>query len=144
MHIHIDLRRIQLQIKHKRRVATVVEHIAIRLFHGMRDQAVTGDDWYPTILDLCNVELPKVKLDGQSIVPLIKSADAPTHHKVLHWHFQKRWAVRQGDWKLISAPQGAPGFLANLADEEPERRNYIKEKPEVVAGLLKLHNEWIF
>ena len=37
MHIDIDLRRIQFQEEHERRVATVIEHIAIRLLHGMRD-----------------------------------------------------------------------------------------------------------
>jgi arylsulfatase A-like enzyme len=89
------------------------------------------------------VPLPEVKLDGQSLMPIIKSAAAPTHHKVMHWHFEKRWAVREGDWKLISAPHGEPDFLGNLADAEPERRNYLKEKPEIVGKLLKLHNDWI-
>jgi arylsulfatase A-like enzyme len=109
----------------------------------VRDQAISTMDWFRTIMELCGVPLPEVKLDGQSIMPVIKSADAPTHHKVMHWHFEQRWAVREGDWKLISSHQGEADFLANLADEEPERKNYIKEKPEIAEKLLKLHNEWI-
>lgn len=110
---------------------------------AVRDQAISCMDWFPTIMELCGVPLPEVKLDGQSIMPIIKSADAPTHHKVMHWHFEQRWAVREGDWKLISAPQGEPDFLGSLADEEPERRNYIKEKPEIAEKLFQLHNDWI-
>jgi len=109
----------------------------------VRDQAISCMDWFPTIMELCGVPLPEVKLDGQSIMPIIKSADAPTHHKVMHWHFEQRWAVREGDWKLISAPHGEPDFLGNLADPEPERKNYLKEKPELAEKLLNLHKQWI-
>ncbi|MCF7734480.1 MAG: sulfatase-like hydrolase/transferase [Akkermansiaceae bacterium] len=108
----------------------------------VRDQAITAMDWLPTIADLCGVPLPKVKLDGQSIMPIITAADAPTHNQVLHWHFEHRWAVRQGDWKLISSHKGEPDFLANLADEEPERKNHLKENPEIAQRLLQLHKEW--
>jgi arylsulfatase A-like enzyme len=109
----------------------------------VRDQAINAMDWFPTIMELCGVPLPEVKLDGQSVMPIIKSADAPSHHKVMHWHFEQRWAVREGDWKLISSHRGEADFLGNLADEEPERKNYIKEKPEIAKRLLKLHIEWI-
>ena len=100
-------------------------------------------DWLPTIADLCGVPRPEVKLDGRSVMPIIKSADSPSHHKVLHWQFEDRWAVRQGDWKLISDHQGKARFLANLADEEPERKNHLKEHPAIVGRLLESHRAWI-
>ncbi len=109
----------------------------------VRDQAISCMDWFPTIMDLCGVPLPGVKLDGQSVMPIIESADTPSHHKVMHWHFEQRWAVREGDWKLISAPHGEPEFLGNLADEEPERKNHIKEEPEIAEKLFHLHDDWI-
>ena len=52
---------------------------------AVRDQAVIGADWFPTLLDLCEVPQPRVKLDGQSLVSILKSADAPTPHNIMHW-----------------------------------------------------------
>jgi arylsulfatase A len=109
---------------------------------AVRDQAVTGEDWFPTLLNLCDVPLPDVKLDGQSLLPIIKSADAPTHHKVMHWQWQWFWAVRDGDWKLMGR-DGKPSHLGNLSDAEPEKKNHLEDQPEVAKRLLQLHNVWL-
>jgi arylsulfatase A-like enzyme len=109
---------------------------------AVRDQAVTGQDWYPTILELCKVPLPEVKLDGQSVVPIIRSAKTATHHKLMHWQWEWSWAVREGDWKLMGRNKEA-SHLGNLSDTEPEKKNYIKEKPDIAKRLLDLHNEWL-
>jgi arylsulfatase A-like enzyme/trehalose utilization protein len=107
----------------------------------VRDQAITAADIYPTVLELCNVPLPEVKLDGQSLLPIINSPKTPTHHKVMHWQWHKNWAVREGDWKLIST--GNKLFLGNLADEQPEETNHAEEHPETVQKLKSLHEEWV-
>jgi hypothetical protein len=87
------------------------------------------------------VEKPKVKLDGHSVLPLIRDASTPSLHRQLHWAWSKGWAMREGDWKLIG--NGAkPNFLGNLTDEEPEKKNYLKEMPDLVAKLHQLHKEW--
>ena len=50
--------------------------------------------------------------------------------------------MREGDWKLIG--NGAkPNFLGNLTDEEPEKKNYLKEKPKLVQQLFQLHQGWV-
>ena len=109
----------------------------------MRDQAITTMDWLPTIAQLCGAKLPEVKLDGQSLLPIIKSSETASHHEVLHWQFQKRWAVRRGDWKLISNHQGEPQILANLAEDEPEVKNHFGEQAEIVDQLHTLHQQWL-
>jgi hypothetical protein len=68
------------------------------------------------------------------------------------------WAVREGDWKLIVNGLDTTGrysahperryklespFLANLADEPPEWKNFADEQPDVVKRLTRLHDEWI-
>ena len=107
----------------------------------VRDQAITAADWYPTISDLCGLDQPKVKLDGQSLLKIIKSPKTPTHHKVMHWQWGNKWAVRQGDWKLLGS--GAKGrSLGNLSGENPESENFIKTKPEIATRLLDLHLKW--
>lgn len=116
----------------------------------VRDQAVTIMDWYPTILDLCEINKPDgVKFDGRSVLPLIKSKSAESQHKQLHWQWQKGWAVRGGDWKLIAngnmglgRPKLDKMMLVNLSDEKPEAKNYFTEKPDVAKRLQKLHDEW--
>ena len=98
-------------------------------------------DWLPTIVELCGLEPPEVKLDGRSVVPIIRSESAPTHYQSIHWAWQKSWAVRQGPWKLISlGPRNRQ--LVNLDDAEPERKNHIKEKPEIEKRLQALHDAW--
>lgn len=112
----------------------------------VREQAISIADYYPTLLELCGVEKPDVKLDGASILPIIESADTPSHHKVFHWQWFDKWAVREGDWKLINTPSGNPKqdrfFLASLSDDEPEQKNHAVEKPALVARLRKLHDAW--
>jgi len=108
---------------------------------AVREQAITAMDWLPTIAELCGVPLPEVKLDGQSIVPILASADAPTHNKVMHWAWQAFWAVRDGEWKLI-CHDGKHRELVNLNDAQPERKNYVQEKPEIAKRLEALHDAW--
>jgi len=118
-----------------------------RLSGGLvRDQAITACDWYPTVLDLCGIAKPDVQLDGQSLLGIIEK-NAPSHHKVMHWQWQSRWAVRQGDWKLICEGKnkrtGADRlFLGNLADAEPEVKNYAGERADIVKRLGNLHEQW--
>ena len=112
----------------------------------VRDQIVTAMDWFPTMLELCGIDAPEaVKLDGRSTLPIVRSADAESAHKVLHFQWQEHWAVRDGDWKLIqnSGKRGTAQFsLHNLADEKPEARDYAAEKPELVSRLKALHAEF--
>ena len=72
---------------------------------------------------------------------IILSADEPSHNKVMHWQWFNGWAIRKGDWKLIGRG-GKASFLGNVNDAQPERKNYQREKSEVVGKLMKLHLEW--
>ena len=124
------------------RVPMIVNYPAKLPKGAVRDQTTTIADLYPTILDLCDVSLPEVQLDGASLLPILTSAATPTHHEVLHWQWFDYWAVREGDWKLIDQRRGGL-FLGNLQDAEPERRNHATDKPEIVARLKALHETWV-
>ena len=112
---------------------------------AVRDQAVLAADFLPTICELCGVPLPKVTLDGRSLAAVLRSPDAPSPHKVMHWQWQQNWAVREGDWKLISTGRGGKRtlFLGRLADERPEQENHAADRPEIVKRLAQLHEEWV-
>ena len=91
-----------------------VERAVVRreanVFLGERLMDFTVMDWFSMILELAEIDPPKVPLDGKSMLPLIRDARAPIGHNVLHFGWTNEWAVREGDWKLIgSISKSEPG-----------------------------------
>ncbi len=123
----------------------------------VRDQVVHSCDWLPTLAELCQVPLPKTRLDGRTLVPVLKSSTAPSPHDALHWLVgggkEPQWAVRQGDWKLIGnlqssaddelAAEDRQRFLSNLAIDPSERSNLARQYPAEVERLTQLHDLWV-
>lgn len=126
--------------------------------HQVRDQFATSVDWLPTLSALTSVPLPKHRLDGKSLVPVIKSLDAKSPHDVFHWQSGRglggkpQWAVRSGEWKLIGNPKDTSNkapltaadafFLVNLETDPTEMTNVADQHPETVQQLKKLHDKW--
>ena len=80
-------------------------------------------------MELCGIEGKKddPKLDGHSLVPLLRSAKAESGYgEVLHFQWHTQWAVRKGEWKLIGRGTKA-SFLGNLSDEQPELKNHARK-----------------
>ncbi len=133
------------------RVPAIVRYPPVVPQGEVRDQIVTAMDWFPTILELVGAAPPEgVKLDGHSALPIIADAQADTVYGVMHWQWQKRWMVRDGDWKLMfqgarNLAGGDPAelYLSNLSDELPERKNYASERPDLVKRLTAAHEAWV-
>ena len=126
------------------RVPAIVSYPA-KLPSGVTcDQVITGMDWFPTVLELCQIQHSGPKLDGHSLLPMLGNANAKTPYEVLHFQWQSRWCVRRGDWKLVQNGKNGKTQLSlhNLADSEPEAQDYAKEKPQLVEELCTLHNVW--
>lgn len=123
------------------RVPCVLSYPAKLPQNVSRDQAVLILDWYPTLLELCGIDQPDVKLDGKSIVPILTTENAESEHKLMYWAWQRKWCVREGDWKLIGIGP-APQMLVNIADAEPEKTNYLNEKPELAQTLFGKLQTW--
>jgi len=124
----------------------------------VRDQLVTGMDWFPTIMDLTGTNLPKAHVfDGQSMVTVLKDGEAESAHESFYWRLggnpdKAKWAVRKGPWKLLGntaenvRPEGVAElssddrklFLANLKEDIGETTNRKKDHPEIVEELLKI------
>ena len=115
-------------------------------------------DILPTLAAMTGAELPKRKIDGKNIAPLLtgKTNDSP-HDSYYFYYGGELHAVRVGDWKLhtrhkwrkvvTKGKDGYPGkqaypvieqSLFNLKDDIGERNNVADEHPEVVAKLLKV------
>jgi arylsulfatase A-like enzyme len=83
-------------------------------------------------------------------------------HEALFWRFGNQWAVRKGDWKLVSqgggsgrrggnaaaggagagGAGGAGGQLYNLREDIGETNDLAAKMPEKVAELRKAYDEW--
>ena len=127
------------------RVPAIISYPAKLPKGEVRGQIITAMDWFPTVLDLCGVQQPSnsPKLDGHSVLPLIRSAKAKSKYKILHFAWGKTWAVREGDWKLIGSNGNTKVSLRNLVDAKPEAKDYARAKPEIVQRLRTLHSDWV-
>jgi arylsulfatase A-like enzyme len=125
--------------------------------NAVRDRVAHGADWLPTIAELTGARVLNPDPDGKSLVRVIRSAEAPTPHEVLHWQLgtgeTAQWAVRQGTWKLMGNVRSNTGgrplgeedkvlFLSNLSTDPSERANLAKDHPDVVRRLQGLREQW--
>jgi len=128
----------------------------------VRNQLVTGCDWFPTIAELTGSKMNVDRqLDGKSIVKVIKDPKAPSPHKRFYWQLggnpaKAQWVVREGDWKLYAnvrenvRPEGTPEltaqdkklFLSNLKDDIGETKNLVGKHSDVVERLKKYAQEY--
>lgn len=121
----------------------------------VRNQLAVNIDWFPTLAELCSIPLPDRKIDGKSLVPVIRSAKAPDAHEVFFWQSgggsAPQWAVRKGDWKLMHNPLQADSaelgadklFLVNMKTDSTERKNEAGRNPRIVRTLTAQYNAWI-
>ncbi len=118
---------------------------------AVRHQFAASVDWLPTVAEITGAGLPNRKIDGKSLMPVIRSAEAKSPHKVFHWQRGRQWAVRDGNWKLIvnaeRTVRGPVGederiFLSDFSKETSERHNLAEEHGGVVQRLTELHEKW--
>lgn len=118
-----------------------------------REQMAMNIDWFPTILDLCNIDKDGIEVDGKSLLPVIGDPQAPSQHEVLHFDNGSQWAVRYKDWKLIyNAFDVYPNdktikidgyYLTNLNIDKNEKENLSEKYPEIVSKLKDLRKEFL-
>lgn len=113
---------------------------------------VTGADFYPTILDLVNINLvPNQHVDGLSLKPLLENNDAEMPKRVLYWHYphygnqggQPSSIIREQDWKLIHYWEDGRNELYNLNSDPSEQNNVTNINGQLVERLEKQLNSWL-
>ncbi|HLU89292.1 MAG TPA: sulfatase [Cyclobacteriaceae bacterium] len=125
----------------------------------------SGIDILPTLAEIIGAPLPDHKIDGVSLLPLLKgSPDANPRDTFYYYHRQNSLeAVRKGHWKLVfphpgrsytgfqPGADGSPGKvegnfpykggLYDLRRDPGERYDVSASNPEVVAALEKIADE---
>ena len=96
----------------------------------------SGIDWYPTLLDICGIELPKEqKVDGISLVPALRKQAIPD--RPLYWHYphygnqggEPSSIIMQGDWKLIHYLESGRDELYDLGEDLGEQKQSSRQVP---------------
>lgn len=119
-------------------------------------------DILPTIADLCKIPLPTKKIDGQSMLPVLKGNTEYEVRKTFYYYYNRNdlQAVRSGHWKLIlpykgrsylhqlPGEDGFPGVapedvsfpmgLYDLRRDPGEAYDVQKKYPEIVKELLEI------
>ena len=122
----------------------------------VREQFSVSVDWWPTLAEYAGLASAKHKIDGKSLVKVIKSDDAVSAHTDFHWMSSgsnPQWAVREGDWKLIGNPRDPTSklpldnddklFLVNLSSDVSEKKNLRYTHPEELERLKLVHERWL-
>jgi arylsulfatase A-like enzyme len=81
--------------------------------------------------------------DGVNILPHLSGEKNGSPHERLFWRAGggDRWAVREGDWKLVKIDNSDPE-LFNLAADKGETKNLIGENPAQAKRLQATYDEW--
>jgi arylsulfatase A len=119
---------------------------------GVVEQPVVNFDFYPTLEEIVGAKHDGQKLDGISLVNVLKTPGAPLPARSFYWHYplgerhflggRSAGSIRKGDWKLIEFFDKKEVELFNLA-EDPGETNDLSEKYAVkVTELQEELAEW--
>ena len=128
------------------RVPLMIRYPPLVAAGGVRDQLTLNIDIGPTMLALAGVE-PLEPMHGQSLVPLLKRADAPFRKEFLAEYFLEKivpvvpgWQCVRGErWKYIRY-SGKPASYDELYDLEtdPREEKNLATDPAAHATLVEM------
>ena len=106
-------------------------------------------DLLPTALAAAKVRVSAdAKLDGVNLLPFLTGKTQQPPHDNLFWRYGEQNAIRQGDWKLVSAldttvtPPLLRTGLYDVVRDAAEMHDLSAEQPEKVKELQALWAEW--
>jgi arylsulfatase A-like enzyme len=110
---------------------------------GISHEPVISLDVFPTVFAALGEKLPKNKVfDGRDIMPVINGKLKKPLHDHLVWDGDDdKWAIREGDYKLVKNKKGDIE-LYNLKDDIGETENKAEEYPELVLQLKRNYLDW--
>ena len=113
------------------------------------------NDWFATVADILGKTPPRnAAEDSTSMLPVLRGESAGSRKTLIHHSVNGTFAIRQGPWKLILAPDSGgwsdprPNSAAsktlpavqlyNMDEEGAEAINRAQENPELVTKLTSL------
>ncbi len=109
--------------------------------HGKRiDALVQTPDLMPTILDFLSIPTSD-KIHGKSVLPLVSRKMEKLRDYAYVGFYSRCWCIKSDEWSYMFwfksklHPDIWPPQLYNLKEDPGEKKNVIKEYPEVVEKL---------
>lgn len=114
------------------------------------DVPISSIDLLPTVAEIVGADRPNTKLDGTSIVPLLKGEDFD-RGDALYWHYphyanqggKPGGAVREGNLKLIEFYEDNHVELYDLASDIGEEHDLADARPHEAARLKEKLHAWL-
>jgi arylsulfatase A-like enzyme len=111
---------------------------------------VISTDFYPTFCEIAEINTDTFKLDGISLVPLLKNQEKQLKRDKHYWHYPHYYstttpasAIRQNNWKLIKYYEDEKVELYNLKEDIGERNDVSKENPGITELLKSELIKWL-
>lgn len=103
------------------------------------DKVVSSVDLYPTLMELCGVEMPH-NTDGKSLVPIIKNLLFQTWEDASYGYFRNGISLRTRRYRLTKyfREQEPRIELYDHQTDPNETKNIASENPEIVNQLMPL------
>jgi arylsulfatase A-like enzyme len=108
------------------------------------NQPVISLDIFATAAELTGAKVPPApRLDGVNILPYLKNEKTGSPHERLFWRAGGglRWAVREGDYKLVKMDNTDPQ-LFNLVSDIGEKNDLAAQQPAVLSRLIAAYQTW--
>jgi arylsulfatase len=114
------------------------------------DQLAAGIDVFPTLVEVAGAKVPKdVKLDGRSLVPLLKNPKGAWPDRFVFVHVG-RWAkgqaarskftgcaVRSNQFRFVNNRE-----LYDMKADPAQKKNVIGDHPKIVAKMRAAYDKW--
>ncbi|MGC9344396.1 MAG: sulfatase-like hydrolase/transferase [Bacteroidales bacterium] len=131
----------------------------------VNNNLISGIDILPTLANIADAPLPKNKIDGVSLLPLLKGDFEVNPRETFYYYYRTNSleAIRHGSWKLVFPHPGRtyegfqPGYdgkpgqvngnfqfeggLYDLRRDPGERYDVSESYPEIVKSLTKFAEE---
>ncbi len=114
---------------------------------------VSGIDFYPTLLDMAGIPVPKEQhIDGKSLAPLLRAEPGSgLRERDLFWHYphygnqggEPSSIIRSGMWKLIHYYEDGRDELYNLQHDPGEQENLAHGEKWKASGLRQKLDTWL-
>lgn len=115
------------------------------------DFPVIGTDFYPTLLDLADIDLlPEQHVDGISLKPILEGKQLDVQ-RPLYWHYphygnqggNPSSIIRENNWKLIHYWEDGSEELYDLETDIGEEKNILDQQPEIARRLSNTLLRWL-
>lgn len=112
-------------------------------------------DFLPTLVEMSGADLPEQPVDGESLVPLLRTPNGALKRSAIYQHFpgylgagKGTWRttpvslIQSGEWKLLEFLEDGHLELYNLRQDIGESNNLAEKQPELASELQAQLTGW--